>query len=150
MAYEGEFLYVCPRKAFALGHASTVIVSGDPPNSWGHMLLNTGGIGGVYFQVAGVRACPRYMSEAGYRRYVKETGKREIRRFMVRVPHPDAAELKLEELLSKPWTWWAIRHNCETFCEEIIMAGGGRPIHEGYFYKPVDSRQQTAGSSGRW
>jgi hypothetical protein len=150
MPYEGEFLYLCPQKAFALGSANAVVVSGDRPNSWGHMLLNTGGTGGTYFQVAGIHASPRYMKENGYRRYLKETGKREIRRFPVRIPNPDAAEAKLEELLSKPWSWWAVRHNCETFVEEIIVGGGGRPIHQGFFYKPVESRQQTPGASGRW
>jgi hypothetical protein len=150
MAYEGDFLHFCPQKAFALGHANAVVVTGDPPNTWGHMLLNTGGIGGVYFQVAGVHACPRYLNELGYRRYLKETGKQEIRRLPVRIRNPDAAQLKLEELLSKPWSWWVVRHNCETFVEEIIVAGGGRPIHQGLFYKPVVSRQQTPGATGRW
>ena len=150
MAYEGEFLYVCPRNAFALGQAYAVVVSGDPPNTWGHMLLNTGGPGGMYFQVAGRRACPRYMNETGFRRYMRETKKKEIRRFPLHIPKPDAAQLKLEQLLSKPWGWWVVVHNCETFVEEIVIAGGGRPIHEGTFYKPVESRQQTPGASGSW
>lgn len=150
MAYEGEVLLLCPQDGFALANAYAVVVSGDGPNYWGHMLLNTGGIGGMYFQVAGVHACPRYMDEDGYRRYLKETGKREIRRFPVRIPNPQAALLKMEELLSKPWAWWVVVHNCETFAEEIIVAGGGRPIHRGMFYKPVESRQASAGASGGW
>jgi hypothetical protein len=150
MAYEGAVLLFCPQNAFALDNAHAVVVSGDPPNTWGHMLLNTGGIGGTYFQVAGVHVCPRYMNEAGYRRYLKETGKHEIRRFSVRIAKPDAAQLKLEELLSKPWTWWGVVHNCESFAEEIIVAGGGRPIHKSVFSKPVKSRQETPGASGSW
>ena|SRR5215475_7485689 len=150
MAYEGEYLLYCPVNPFDLGHANAVVVSGDWPNTWGHMLLNTGGIGGMYFQVAGVHAVPRYLTEEGYRRYLKETGKTELRRFPVYIKNPDAAMSKLEELLAKPWSWWVVRHNCETFVEEIIMAGGGRPIHKGYFYNPSHSRQQTPGASGSW
>ena len=153
MTYEGELLTFCPKNAFALRHAYAVVVSGDPRmhNRWGHMLLNTGGNGGIYFQIAGqFRACPRYMDELGYQRYLKETRKKELRRFPVRIPNPDAAQLKLEELLSKPWTWWVVWLNCETFVEEIIIAGGGRPIHNGLFYLPTASRQQTPGASGSW
>jgi hypothetical protein len=61
-----------------------------------------------------------------------------------------SAHRKLEELLSKPWGWWVVTHNCETFVEEIVLAGRGRPIHEGRFYNPSKSRQQTAGASGSW
>lgn len=150
MAYEGELLRFCPVKAFAFGNSYAVIVSGDPPNTWGHMLLNTGGPGGTYFQVAGLHAQPRYMGEAQYQQYLRETKKKEIRRFPVRIPNPDAAQRKMEDLLSKPWSWWAVVHNCESFAEEIIVAGGGRPIHQGHFYKPVASRQQTPGASGKW
>jgi len=148
MAYEGDVLLFCPAKPFAVAQAYAVIVTGD--TSWGHMLLNTGGVGGTYFQVAGVHSCPRYMNETGYQRYLRETGKRELRRFPLHLSNARAAHLKLEELLSKPWSWWVVRHNCETFVEEIVIAGGGRPIHTGWFYKPVDGRQQTPGASGSW
>ncbi len=150
MAYEGEVLNFCPRNPFALGRAYAVVVSPDWPNPWAHMLLNTGGVGGTYFQVAGRRVVPRYMNEVGYRRYLKEWGKTELRRFNVQMPNPNSAMLKLEELLSKPWGWWVVRHNCETFVEEIIVAGGGRPIHRGFLYNPLESRQQTPGASGSW
>ena len=150
MAYEGELLQYCPQNPFALGNAYAVVVSGDGPNKWGHMLLNTGWKGGMYFQVAGVHACPRYMTEVGYQTYLRETKKRELSRFPVHIKDPDAAQLKLEELLSKPWAWWGVVHNCETFAEEIIVAGGGRIIHQGSFYNPSKSRQQTPGATGSW
>jgi hypothetical protein len=150
MAYEGELLEFCPQDPFALGKAYAVVVSGDGPNTWGHMLLNTGGKGGTYFQVAGVHKRPRYMTEPGYQIYLRETKKRELKRFVVNLRDPDAAQLKLEELLSKPWAWWVVVHNCETFAEEIIVAGGGRAIHEGTFSNPSRSRQGTPGASGSW
>ena len=150
MAYEGDVLQFCPANPFAVHQAHAVIVSGDPPNTWGHMLLNTGGRGGMYLQVAGIHRCLRYMTETGYQRYLRETGKTELRRFPLHLTNRATAHLKLEELLSKPWSWWVVRHNCETFVEEIVIAGGGRPIHTGWFYKPIDSRQQTPGASGSW
>jgi hypothetical protein len=41
MAYEGEVLYFCPPPhMFDFTRTSAVVVSGDVPNKWGHMLLN--------------------------------------------------------------------------------------------------------------
>ncbi len=118
------------------------VLSGAWFNPFGHMLLNTGGERGFYFQVAGRRACPRYMNCGGYQRYLLETGKKELNRFRVFIPNPEAAQLKIEELLAKPFGWWVVEHNCETFVEEIVTAGGGQPIHRGLFYLPIHSRQQ--------
>ena len=150
MAYEGEELLFCPAQPFAWEDAYGVVVSGAWFNPYNHMLLNTGGVGGWYFQVAGVHTRPRYMDEAGYQRYLHETGKTELRRFPLHLTNPAGAQLKLEELTARPWTWWMVRHNCETFVEEIVRAGGGRPIHSGWFYFPKDSRQQTPGATGSW
>lgn len=137
MAYEGEELYFCPPHMFDFARASAVIVSGDWPNRWNHMLLNTGGANGVYFHVAGVIARPRYMDEVGYRRYLKETGKSELKRIPLFVHHPEAAQLRLEQSLNETWTWGGVIHNCETFVEEIIMAGGGPMLHRGLFSLPI-------------
>ena len=136
MAYEGDELNFCPPHMFDFRRASAVIVSGDRPNKWDHMLLNTGGKGGMYFQVAGVIARPRYMNEAGYQRYLKETGKTELKRIPLFILHPEASQLRLEQLLNERWTWGGAIHNCETFVEEIIMAGGGPKIHHGPFSLP--------------
>ena len=69
---------------------------------------------------------------------------------IVRIPNTDAAQRKLDDLLSKSWAWWLVVHNCESFAEDIIVAGGGRPIHTTWYAKPVDSRQTTPGASGTW
>lgn len=140
MAYEGDELNFCPSDMFDFKRAYAVIVSGDGPNKWGHMLLNTGGVGGMYFQVAGVITRPRYMNEAGYKRYLKDTGKTELRRFPVVIPHPEASQLRLDQLLNEKWTWGAVVHNCESFVEEIIVAGGGPKIHHGVFSLPTEAK----------
>jgi len=139
MAYEGELLNFCPPQMFDFTKASAVIVSGDGPNKWGHMLLNTGGTGGRYFQIVGVVARPRYMDEAGYQRYLRETGKKEIRRISVFVNNPRASQLKLEQLLNDSWRFGVVVHNCETLVEDIILAGGGPRIHRGFFSLPINA-----------
>jgi hypothetical protein len=99
--------------------------------------LNLGGIPGMYFQVAGIIARPRYMDEGGYRRYLKEAKKKELRRDKITITKPEAAQMKLEELLSRDWTWGVLPHNCAAFVEEILAAGGSNagtysncPAHE--------------------
>ena len=139
MSYEGEEMNACPADMFDFTHATAVVVSGDGPNKWGHMLLNTGGPAGMYFQVAGVVTRPRYMDGAGYRRYLKETGKTELRRIPVFIPSPESSQLKLEQLLDQSWTWGAVVHNCEGFVEEIILAGGGPRLHSGMLLLPTQA-----------
>lgn len=63
-------------------------------------------------------------SDALYRRYLRETGKTELSRRWVSIKSPDAAQRELDYLLSKPWGWWGIAHNCATFVEQIVKAGG--------------------------
>ena len=36
------------------------------------------------------------------------------------------------------------------FVEEIVVAGGGRPLHKGWFYLPRDGHQETPGATGSW
>ena len=71
-----------------------------------------------------VKGYPRYMTEKGFRKYLDTNGKREISRTFVPVPHPEKAYAKAEELLSRSWSWWAIPHNCASFVEEVLQAGG--------------------------
>ena len=137
MAYEGDELNFCPPTMFDFRRASAVIVSGDGINKWGHMLLNTGGVGGNYFQIAGVRVRPRYMNEDGYQRYLRDTGKTEKWRIRVFIPRPEASQLRLEQLLNESWSWGVVVHNCETMVEQIIMAGGGQRIHQGAISLPT-------------
>jgi hypothetical protein len=150
MAYEGEEMLACPKDMFDFGNAYAVVVSGDWPNTWGHMLLNTGGTGGVYFQVAGIRTAPRYLVEAGYQRYLSETKKKELKRYRVHIPEPEKSQLKLEQALSEPWLWGVVVHNCETLVEDIIVAGGGPRLHKGVLYDPAESSPIGRGASGSY
>lgn len=135
MAYDGEHIAFCSNFDFTQAYA--VVVSGARWNPCGHMLLNTGGAGGWYFHVAEVRGRPKFMREAGFRRYLKENAKREISRTHVKIPNPDASNEKLEELLATQWTWFVLPNNCTRFVEEVLQAGGSSaglysncPMHE--------------------
>jgi hypothetical protein len=127
MEYSGERMMACPALPFDFKRDFAVVVSGDGPNFCGHLLLNLGGIGGYYFHVSGpgVYNFPRMMNEQGYRLYLKDSGKKELKRFSVRITKSDAAMLKLEQLLSAKWLWGVLPHNCASFVEEIVAAGGG-------------------------
>lgn len=148
MAYEGELLTYCPVQMFDFSNAYVVVVSGDGINRWGHMLLNTGGPQGNYFQVVAgsglgaVYATPRYMDAAGYQRYLRETGKKELNRYSVTIPRPASSEAELEWILSRPRWWLGAWHNCEEMVEDIIVAGGGPHIHSGSMYLPTESAIQ--------
>ena len=127
MAYEGEPLNACGVLDIDFSTTRVVAVSGSGPNVCGHLLLHAAGRGRqfLYFQVAGVHACPRYMTPDGYSRFLRENKKTELIRRDVDVPNPAGALLVLEELMSKPWTWWVLPHNCVAFCEDVIVGGGG-------------------------
>src|SRR5690606_18206778 len=101
-------------------------VSGSGPNKCGHLLMGTGARGDmIYFHVALVRGYPKYMTEAGYQRYLKENGKSELRRRHLALPDPQAARVYLERLMSETWNWYLLPNNCVAFVEEVIAAGGG-------------------------
>jgi hypothetical protein len=121
--YEGEIMHRCLLTPFNFKYTYVVVVSGDGPNFCGHMLLNAGH---YYFHVAGRNDPPRYMLPDGFGRYLKETGKSEIRRTYVKVPNPAGAHRKLEELLATSWLWLMLPHNCTAFCEDILAAGGSK------------------------
>lgn len=141
MTYEGDILEHCYEDLFDFSNTSAVIVSGDWPNQFGHMLLCTGlGEKRIYAQVvAAIYARPRYMTQAGYVRYLLELHKHEIRRMPVVIKDQSAALLALERALSQPRTWWAVVHNCESFVEDIVVAGGGPKLHTGVFTLPTRS-----------
>ena len=117
-------MHQCLAAAFDFRNAYVVVVSGATWNPCGHMIINTGGKAGYYFHVAEVRGFPRYMREIGYQRYLKDEGKKEIRRTRVVIKYPDASQLKLEQLLAEKWTWFLLPHNCAAFAEEVLQAGG--------------------------
>lgn len=122
--YVGDIMLQCIVRPDDFRHTSAVIVSGDGKNVCGHALLHIGR--GWYFHVAGTHDRPRCMRENGFKRYLQETGKQEIRRSVVHIPDPHGAHRKLDELLSRQWLWGGLVHNCVTFVEVIAQAGGSR------------------------
>jgi hypothetical protein len=120
--YLGEIMHQCPIKPFDFKMTRAVIVSGVPGNFCGHCILHTGG--GWYFHVDGGYNRPWFIREEGYMRYLKENGKHEIRRWIIHIPNPAGAHAKLEELLTKQWLWGILIHNCASFVEEVVKAGG--------------------------
>ncbi|MEZ5429413.1 MAG: hypothetical protein R2747_24400 [Pyrinomonadaceae bacterium] len=126
MGYAGEVLDQCGAIVLDCSNVVVVAVSGDGPNVCGHLLIKIGsGSNTYYFHVAEFHGPPRYMTEAGYRRYLREAGKTEIRRVPLSLPDPHSAELYLEELSANNWTWLVLPNNCVAFVEEVIHAGGG-------------------------
>lgn len=120
--YNGDEMVLCPLKTADFKHTCAVIVSGDGINLCGHALLHVGD--SWYFHVAGKNDLPKFMQESGYKRYLKENGKREIRRWIIKLTKPEGAHKKLEELLAKKWRWLVLPNNCASFVEEIVQAGG--------------------------
>ena len=124
--YVGDIMYQCLVQPFDFKRAFAVVVSGASWNPCGHMLLNTGGPGGWYFHIAERKGNPRFMREAGYRRYLKEHQKRELRGTFIPVPRPEGAHQMLEELLAKQWSWFVVPNNCAAFVEDVVRAGGSK------------------------
>jgi len=120
--YTGEILTACYEYDFSSTFA--VVVSGDRPNFCGHLLLYTAASGGQYFHIAERKGFPRHMDEVGYRRYLLENHKKELRRFPVTISNPTGSNVKVEELVSNIWRWWVLPHNCASFVEEVVRAGG--------------------------
>ena len=126
MAYLGDRMNMCNAQMFNFHTTQAIVVSGDGINLCGHMLLNTGGSGGMYFHVAGVHDYPRYMNANGFDRYVRENKKRVLRRQHVHIPDPTASHHKLEQLLADRWRWMVLPNNCANFVEEVVRAGGSK------------------------
>lgn len=122
--YEGDEMILCPLHSSDFKHTCAVIVSGDGPNFCGHALLHVGNA--WYFHVAGRNSLPKFMHESSYQRYLKETGKREIRRWIVKLSNTQGAHQKLHELMKKQWLWLAVPNNCASFIEEVVQAGGSK------------------------
>jgi len=140
MAYEGEHLYACPAAAFPWQATFAVTVSGARWNPCGHALLNVGGASGAYFHIAGDGNDRPFMlrGSGAFHRYLKENGKRELRRKHVPIPNPEGAQAKLELLTSKNWLWGVLPNNCASFVEAVIQAGGSKSG----LYSNCPSREQ--------
>lgn len=130
MAYEGELLDSCGVINIDFSRVTIVAVSGSGPNVCGHLLLRVDSGGGYYFHAAtgdqwgGMKGYPRYMTETGFQKYLKDNGKTVLRQIPLTLPNPNGAFLYLEDLMSKRWTWVVLPNNCVAFVEEIIQAGG--------------------------
>lgn len=124
--YDGAQMIVCPLDVSDFQHTCAVVVSGDGINACGHTLLHIGGSWSWYVHIAGFYKVPKFMHESGYLRYLKESGKREIRRWPIKLSNPDGAHKKLHELIEKPWLWGVVAHNCASFVEEVMQAGGSK------------------------
>jgi hypothetical protein len=120
--YVGDEMILCPLHTSDFKHTCAVIVSGDTGNFCGHALLHVGNA--WYIHVAGFHEVPKIMYEDGYNRYLKENGKREIRRWIISLPNPQGAHQKLHDLSKKPWLWLLLPNNCASFVEDVVRAGG--------------------------
>ena len=125
MSYDGEVLDACGVIEIDLTTAYVVAVSGSAPNVCGHLLIFAGNKGGYYFHVAELHGYPKYMDQAGFQKYLKDNGKKELKRIRVVLPDPQGAVAYLEELLASKWLWGVLPNNCVAFVEEVIKAGGG-------------------------
>lgn len=133
MAYEGDRLLGCGFIHPDFTDTWVVAVSGDGPNVCGHLLIYDSR-GGYYFHAVGdpggsgvgkAVGYPLYMTDAGYRRYLSECGKTEIRRRRIALPNPAGARDFVENRLADTWVWGVLPHNCVAFVEAVIQAGGG-------------------------
>ncbi|TFW27941.1 hypothetical protein [Massilia horti] len=136
--YEGAAMLVCPLELSDFQHVCAVIVSGHKVNPCGHTLLHIGKSWSWYVHISGPYNLPKFMPQSNYMRYLKENGKREIRRSPIKLPNPKGAHEKLHELIEKPWIWGAVVHNCTSFEEEVVRAGGSNAGQ--YFNCPIAER----------
>lgn len=133
--YEGAPMFVSPLELSDWEHVCAVIVSGHKVNPCGHTLLHVGKSWSWYVHIAGPYKLPKWIPESQYMRYLKENEKREIRRWDIKLPNPKGARDKLHELIDKPWFWGAVPHNCTSFAEEVVRAGGSKAGQ--YFNCPI-------------
>jgi hypothetical protein len=120
--YNGDEMILCPIHSSDFNHTCAVIVTGDGINACGHTLLHIGD--SWYVHIAGLYNRPKFLHESGYQRYLKENGKKEIRRWLIMIPNPTGAHARLHELTAKPWFWGIVAHNCSSFAEDVVRAGG--------------------------
>ena len=121
MAYAGELPNESIRNAVDLSPCGAVVVSGDGPNICGHMLLSQVG---YYFHVAELYGKPRWMDRSGFQRYLNENEKEMLGYYPVNLPDVAGAEAELKRLLDIRWAWLVAPHNCATFVEQVLQAGG--------------------------
>lgn len=97
--YEGAAMIVGPFEVSDFQHVCAVIVTGSGVNACGHTLLHVGESWSWYVHIARPYKLPKFIPESNYMRYLRENGKREIRRWIVKLPNPKGAHEKLHELI---------------------------------------------------
>jgi hypothetical protein len=102
----------------------TFVIGGNL-NPFGHALFRMGRRTG-YTHVDELCAYPKFIPWFSFDTYLRDNGKRILRELTIFLPHPSAALRKLRQLNGKKWPWLAIPHNCVTYCEEILQAGGSK------------------------
>jgi hypothetical protein len=123
--YEGHHLAHSPVRAADFARETAVVaVTGARWNPCGHLLLNVGGRQGWYFHAVDIHAPPRAMGLAGYLQYLKDFGKTEVWRKPVKLPNPDGAARRLEDVIRVPYHWLLLPNNCVHWVE-IVLRGGG-------------------------
>ena len=120
MSYDGYVIQEPGAVPFVPEEIYAVVVSGSRWNPYGHVLLNTGGVGGHYFHVASVRGFPKCLDEAGFQSYLSASQKQIVRRIKVPLPDPDNAYRRLQILMGQKWTWFVLEANCARFVEEVL------------------------------
>lgn len=101
-----------------------VLVTGDLPNTCGHILLY---VGGPYFHFVGPSPFdyPKVIpSESEYQAFLTGGKKHELMRRRCSVPHPEKAAERLSQLLHNRWLTFVGNHNCASFAAQILHAGG--------------------------
>lgn len=126
--YVGEEMHQCLITPFDFKNTYAIVVSGDRFNPCGHMILNVGSTesAGWWFHVIEIRGRPKFMRRAGYERYRKENSKTVLSTRRIEIPNPDGAQRKLDELLSRSWSWFVLPNNCASFLEGVVRAGGSK------------------------
>lgn len=120
----GRELESCDVDLFRYKDFHLVLVTGMSVNKCGHVLLNLGGKGGHYLHIADWQRRPFYLDESHYQTYLAVNHKTEIKRYRMSVPFPHHALTKMEQLISREWQHLIAWHNCATFVEMILKAGG--------------------------
>ncbi|HVP39286.1 MAG TPA: hypothetical protein VMS93_08910 [Candidatus Saccharimonadales bacterium] len=127
----GEIMTYCPASSFSFGNANAVVVRSGTVNAADHLILNVGNTNGFYFHVAELYDSPRCMDEAGYQKYLKSDGMKELARDRVSIPDPVAALQRLEQLLGNKWMWGGLPNTCSAFVIDVLSAGGSFVGHFG-------------------
>jgi hypothetical protein len=123
--YEGEALNMAGVRQTDFSESVIVAVRGSGRHPRDHLLIHGGERRGYYHHLAAVHDCPRYMDEPGYARYLKESGRAEVRRVKVTLANPAGARRYLTKLLAERWIWGALPPDGTVFVERIVKAGGG-------------------------